>query len=110
MVIATLLHDAAEDHGGVPRLKDIENNFSSEVARMVAGLSDSLVENAGEKGSWEDRKQTYIRKLRNEPADVRLFSVADKLYNARAILEDCREIRSLIWQRFKRKREEQQIG
>jgi len=42
-----LLHDAAEDHGGLPRLKDIESNFGSEVARMVAGLSDSLVENAG---------------------------------------------------------------
>lgn len=86
MVIAALLHDAAEDHGGAPRLKDIEINFGSEVARMVAGLSDSLVENADEKGSWEERKQTYIQKLRNEPADVRLISVADKLYNARAIL------------------------
>jgi len=31
----------------LPRLKDIESNFGSEVARMVAGLSDSLVENAG---------------------------------------------------------------
>jgi len=107
MVISALLHDAAEDHGGAARLKDIENNFGSDVARMVAGLSDSLVENADEKGSWAGRKETYIQKLRNELADVRLISVADKLYNARAILEDYREIGTLIWRRFKRGRKEQ---
>ena len=62
MAIAALLHDAAEDHGGASRLKDIEDNFGSEVARMVAGLSDSLVENADEKGPWVGRKQTYTRR------------------------------------------------
>src|ERR1700688_2199011 len=44
MVIAALLHDAAEDHGGQLRLKDIEYNFGSKVARMVGSLSDSLTE------------------------------------------------------------------
>jgi (p)ppGpp synthase/HD superfamily hydrolase len=107
MVIAALLHDAAEDHGGATRLKDIADNFGSEVARMVAGLSDSLVENANEKSSWEELKRTYIQKLLKEPADVRLISVADKLFNARTILEDYREIGSLIWERFKRKRKAQ---
>src|SRR5208282_2880771 len=34
MVIAALLHDAAEDQGGEPRLRDIEQNFGPEVARM----------------------------------------------------------------------------
>src|ERR1017187_9310534 len=38
MVIAALLHDAAEDHGGQLRLNDIEYNFGSNVARMVEGL------------------------------------------------------------------------
>jgi len=107
MVIAALLHDAAEDHGGLPRLKDIENKFGSDVARMVAGLSDSLAENADDKDSWPERKRAYLLRLRDELPDVRLISVADKLYNARAILEDYREVRSLIWKRFKRGREEQ---
>jgi (p)ppGpp synthase/HD superfamily hydrolase len=49
MVIAALLHDAAEDHGGWVRLKDIEHNFGSNVARMVEGLSDSLAEDPGKK-------------------------------------------------------------
>jgi len=40
-------------------------------------------------------------------ADVQLISVADKLYNARAILEDYREIGPTVWKRFKRGRNDQ---
>ncbi|MGA9071615.1 MAG: HD domain-containing protein, partial [Terracidiphilus sp.] len=32
MVIAALLHDAAEDHGGELRLEDIARNFGADVA------------------------------------------------------------------------------
>ena len=107
MVIAAILHDAAEDHGGLLRLKDIEHNFGSNVARMVEGLSDSLAEDPGSKQSWLERKQAYISRLRGESADVQLISAADKLYNARAILEDYRQIGPRIWERFKRGRQEQ---
>jgi GTP pyrophosphokinase len=107
MVIAALLHDAAEDHGGTLRLKDIELNFGSNVARMVEGLSDSLVEDSSNKESWQQRKEEYIERLQGECADVRLISAADKLYNARTILEDYRVIGPEIWDRFKRGRDEQ---
>jgi (p)ppGpp synthase/HD superfamily hydrolase len=107
MVIAALLHDAAEDHGGALRLRDIEHNFGSNVARMVEGLSDSLSEDPTNKQSWLERKQAYVEGLRHEPADVQLISAADKLYNARAILEDYREIGPKVWERFKRGRKEQ---
>lgn len=107
MVIAALLHDAAEDHGGEHRLKDIGHNFGPEVARMVSGLSDSLAADAGTKLPWEQRKEAYIQRLKNEPDDVRLISVADKLYNAKAILDDYREIGPSVWKRFKRGRDEQ---
>jgi (p)ppGpp synthase/HD superfamily hydrolase len=107
MVIAALLHDAAEDQGGELRLKDIEHNFGSNVARMVEGLSDSLTADSNDKQSWPDRKRDYIQKLREESADVRLISAADKLYNARTILEDYREIGPRVWDRFKRGREAQ---
>jgi (p)ppGpp synthase/HD superfamily hydrolase len=107
MVIAALLHDAAEDQGGELRLKDIEHNFGSNVARMVEGLSDSLTADPHNKQSWPERKKAYIRRLRKEQADVRLISAADKLYNARAILEDYRQIGPRVWERFKRGREDQ---
>jgi (p)ppGpp synthase/HD superfamily hydrolase len=107
MVIAALLHDAAEDQGGLRRLQDIEQNFGPNVARMVEGLSDSLSEDSSKKQSWLERKQAYIERLRGEPADVQLISVADKIYNARTILEDYREIGPLVWERFKRGRADQ---
>jgi (p)ppGpp synthase/HD superfamily hydrolase len=107
MVIAALLHDAAEDHGGSLRLMDIEHNFGKHVANMVEGLSDSLEEDSGRKASWKERKEAYVIRLPKEPPEVQLISIADKLYNARAILEDYRIIGPLIWERFNRGRDEQ---
>jgi (p)ppGpp synthase/HD superfamily hydrolase len=107
MVIAAVLHDAVEDHGGELRLRDIEHNFGADVARMVASLSDSFSEDAADKDSWPKRKQAYIERLHHEPLDVQLISAADKLYNARAMLGDYREIGPRIWERFKRGRQDQ---
>jgi (p)ppGpp synthase/HD superfamily hydrolase len=107
MVIAALLHDAVEDEGGLPRLRDIEKHFGREVATIVEGCTDSFEEDAGQKQKWERRKASYIERLRNEPPGTLLVSAADKLYNARAILEDYRKIGPKIWDRFKRGREQQ---
>lgn len=107
MVIAALLHDAVEDHGGLPRLEDIRCNFGPEVARMVEGLSDSFEEDASAKKSWELRKQGYLDRLGSEPANVRLISAADKLYNARTMLDEHRAIGAKVWERFKRGRDQQ---
>ncbi|HTW81522.1 MAG TPA: HD domain-containing protein [Terracidiphilus sp.] len=107
MVIAALLHDTVEDHGGAPRLKDVEFNFGANVARMVEALSDTLAEDAFQKEKWEVRKKTYVDRLRHEPPDVQLISAADKLYNAQSILTDYRRIGDEIWRRFKRGRDEQ---
>jgi (p)ppGpp synthase/HD superfamily hydrolase len=40
MVIAALLHDAVENEGGLPRLRDIEAKFGKEVARIVEGCTE----------------------------------------------------------------------
>jgi GTP pyrophosphokinase len=106
MVIAALLHDAVEDHGGTLRLEDIRCNFGIEVARIGEGLSDSFEEDSSAKKSWEDRKQTYLGRLRTEPPDVQLISAADKLYNARTILDEYRAIGPRVWERFKRGRDQ----
>ena len=107
MIIAAVLHDAAEDHGGQLRLDDIEHNFGSDVARMVEALSDSLTADASKKAPWQERKEEYLKRLRREPADVQLISAADKLYNARSILDDYRKIGPEVWRRFKRGRKHQ---
>ena len=41
IAIAALLHDAVEDEGGLPRLRDIESKFGKEVAKIVEGCTDS---------------------------------------------------------------------
>jgi (p)ppGpp synthase/HD superfamily hydrolase len=107
MIVAALLHDVAEDHGGLPRLREVQAFFGAEVARMVEGLSDSLSENSQQKDSWEERKRAYLERLRMEPDPVLLISVADKLYNAKSILDDYREVGDAVWLRFKRGAREQ---
>ena len=107
MVIAALLHDAVEDEGGLPRLHDIEAKFGKGVAKIVEGCSDSFEEDASRKQEWEIRKASYIERLRSEPRETLLVSAADKLYNARAIVEDYRRIGPQVWSRFKRGREQQ---
>jgi (p)ppGpp synthase/HD superfamily hydrolase len=107
MIIAALLHDAVEDHGGTPRLHEIESRFGPEVSRMVAALSDTFAEDHGEKEGWDERKNNYLVRLRSEPDDVLLISAADKLYNAKAILDDYKEIGPAVFDRFKRGAKEQ---
>ncbi len=105
MVIAAILHDVVEDHGGATRLEDIRQNFGENASRMVEGLSYTLAETPNAKDDWDERKHAYIERLRSEHADVRLISVADKLYNARSILEDYRVIGPEVWRRFQRGRD-----
>jgi (p)ppGpp synthase/HD superfamily hydrolase len=107
MVIAALLHDTVEDHGGLPRLNDVREKFGDNVARMVAGLSDTFAEDHDKKEHWDVRKSTYLNRLAAETNDVLLISAADKLYNARAMLEDFREIGDAVWVRFHRGADQQ---
>ena len=107
MVIAALLHDAVEDEGGLPRLRDIEQNFGPDVARIVKGCTDSFEVDGNQKQSWETRKRSYIERLPKESQDTLLVSAADKLYNARSLLEDYRDMGAEVWKRFKRGRREQ---
>ncbi len=63
MAIAALLHDAVEDEGGLPRLRDIEAKFGNNVAKIVEGCTDSFVEYPDKKQEWEERKSSYTERL-----------------------------------------------
>ena len=95
--IAALLHDAVEDQGGVPTLERIRNDFGETVADLVMALSDTA---ESPKPPWRDRKEEYLDHLEVAPHPVLLISAADKLHNARTILEDYREIGDALWGRF----------
>jgi len=102
LAIAALLHDVVEDCGGAPMLKEVRRRFGSRVARVVEGCTDA---DTDPKPPWRDRKENYIRHLRDADADTRLVSAADKLHNVRSILADYRQIGESVWSRFSGERE-----
>lgn len=102
--IAALLHDAAEDQGGETMLAEIRTRFGDQVATIVAACSDTF---ETPKPPWRERKQSYIAHLDGEPESVLRVSLADKLFNARAILRDYLLSGDDVWSRFKAGRDGQ---
>jgi len=98
--IAALLHDAAEDCGGEPRLEDIRLRFGGPVADIVAACTDSLAADPTRKDSWHQRKRAYLKHLNGASREELRVSCADKLHNARCILTDLRTHGPKLWDRF----------
>jgi (p)ppGpp synthase/HD superfamily hydrolase len=97
MAIAALLHDAVEDQGGLPRLREIRKKFGKRVAHIVDGCTDAYTE---PKAPWLDRKRDYISRVAGENQEVRLVSAADKLSNARESLHELRVHGESVFERF----------
>jgi len=102
MAIAGLLHDAVEDQGGLPRLREIRRKFGKRVARIVDGCTDSYIE---PKPPWLERKRAYVARVRKESAEVLLVSAADKLSNVHETLHDLRAQGEAVFERFAGKKE-----
>lgn len=104
-VIAALLHDAIEDQfdntlGDHAHVKaEIRERFGERVLQLVEACTDSE-DHDGE--PWKKRKNAYLAALRKKPAGhpSLLVAVADKLYNARAILRDLRLEGTVTLERF----------
>ena len=105
--IAALLHDAAEDQGGEQTLERIRAEFGDHVAEIVRACSDTLED---PKPPWRTRKEAYLAHLDEQPAPVLRVSLADKLFNARAILRDYLSVGDELWQRFNGRRARSSSG
>src|SRR5690606_37463394 len=93
-MIAAVLHDYLEDiEGATP--DELEASWGPEVRRLVEALSDS---HSHPKPPWRARKEAYLRHLRDQPADVKLISVCDKLHNARSIQRYLLSEGEALWQ------------
>lgn len=95
--IGALLHDAAEDQGGLAELARIEARFGTAVAAIVRDCSDHL---EGRRPPWRPRKEAYIASLARKPAASLLVSLADKAHNAECIRQDYRRLGEAVWERF----------
>jgi len=100
--IAALLHDSVEDQGGINLLSDIESKFGARVAKIVRQCSDSFEK---QKPPWDQRKKAYVASIAHKSDDAILISKADKVDNARTILNNYRKIGEKLWERFRRGRE-----
>ncbi len=100
--IGALLHDALEDQAHRMTPGEIRERFGMRVQNIVDACTDGEPEEQRDRdsGRWKIRKQNYIDGIATKPAEALLVSMADKLYNARAILEDFREIGDKLWPRF----------
>ena len=99
-LIAALLHDYLEDIPGA-KVEELEARFGARVARLVLALSDTVVQ---PKPPWLERKLAYLSHLVDEPEEVKLISVADKLHNCSSIVRDYKQLGEEIFQRFNAKR------
>jgi len=102
LAIAALLHDVVEDCGGTPTLRDVEKKFGQRVAKVVEGCTDTVLD---PKPPWRQRKEDYLRELKDADSDTRLVSAADKLHNVRSLLTDYRQQGETIWSRFNGKKD-----
>jgi (p)ppGpp synthase/HD superfamily hydrolase len=100
--IAALLHDAIEDQGGPKTREEIRRRFGDNVTAIVDGCTDA---DQWPKPPWRKRKEDYIAHLAHASKSVQLVSLADKLHNARTILQDYRAIGETLWKRFNGGRE-----
>jgi len=101
--IAALLHDAIEDQGGAKTREIIRENFGDRVTSIVEACSESDVT---PKQPWKERKDEYLRKMRDASPEVLRVSLADKVHNARSILFDTYKVGDKVWQRFNVGKEE----
>ena len=101
--IAALLHDAAEDQGGRPRLAEIRRLYGDEVAGIVDQCTDTYLR---PKPSWRKRKEHYLSHLADSSAGALLVSLADKLDNVRAIVDAYRLDGEALWLRSGRRAED----
>ena len=107
-IIAALLHDIVEDHGGDVQLARVREKFGPRVADLVAECCDSFPITKRERDTWRRRKREYIKKLETVSESAFKIEVADKLHNARMTYRDAMWMKNpSLWDKLGRSAEQQ---
>ena len=102
VICAAVLHDTIEDCPGVTA-EVLSARFGGRVAGMVVEESEDKSK------SWEERKGTTIRNIKDAPREIQMIGLADKLSNMRDIDRDYPVLGEQLWMRF-RMQSKQAIG
>jgi (p)ppGpp synthase/HD superfamily hydrolase len=100
VAVAGLLHDVVEDQGY--ELAQIEAEFGTRAAEIVAALSERKKDAQGAKRPWEVRKREALEHMRRADPETVAVKVADTLHNVHCFVLDLRREGSQIWQHFGR--------
>ena len=106
--VAALLHDTLEDHPKLAPPEVITGRFGEKVLGIVRECSDTGDDYVGgHKEAWLVRKERYLAHIKDATPEARRVSLADKVDNARAILNDYRAVGDEVWKRFKAGKDDQ---
>ncbi len=100
--VAALLHNAAEDQGGLATLQAIRERFGGPVAAIVSDCTEAWTD---PKPPWRARKEAYLAALPGKPRRSLLVALADEVHNAETIAADYRALGNALWPRFRVGRE-----
>ena len=99
VIASALVHDVLEDTSVTE--KELGAELGEEILSIVKSLSEK------KSLSWEERKSQYIESIRAGSDEVKAVSVADKIHNARSMIEAHKKRGSDLWKMFSRGREKQ---
>ncbi len=101
VIVAGLLHDLLEDVEGY-YYEDLKKDFGEKVANIVRGVSEDKDFNNGEtdKETWQERKDQYLKNLRNDSQESFLVCAADKIHNLKSMLMIYEEQGDAMWTDF----------
>ena len=100
VVVAAILHDVLED---VPpeqySAQDMTAEFGERVTELVRGVSEEKT--AGqEQAPWRERKEGYLRTLKEDSEECLLLSAADKIHNLRSMVAAHERLGEKMWDVF----------
>jgi YD repeat-containing protein len=98
--IAGLLHDALEDQGAHTSPRILQKKFGRDVRRIVEACTDGAPGEPRDESTWLERKVNHVAHLYDVDSDALVVVAADKVSNARAILDDDALAPGLVWARF----------
>jgi (p)ppGpp synthase/HD superfamily hydrolase len=101
--IAGLLHDALEDQHEYTSSEEIARRFGTDVAHIVEHCTDGEPGAERSARSWLERKIPYLTRLWSARPPEMLVTCADKISNARAMVNDHAVVKEDLWNRFNAK-------
>jgi (p)ppGpp synthase/HD superfamily hydrolase len=100
LIMAGILHDCLEDTETT--FGQLKVEFNETVAELVRDCSEK-----DRSGSWIERKEATVKKLKDVSDEACLVACADKTHNLWSMIRDFRQLGEALWERFNATRESQ---